>query len=177
MGFKTIPSACFLSPCFSDFDGIFYNGNVYASVIDYIEQEAVYQEDQLFELVLCKFTQHIHYQKELLNIFSIDSHVRFDSVSDSKLHSDIIKAYNNVSESLKNESNDELNDMLDKHGLGHMTQGEKRTKAISFYRSALPFKGKNQALFLTLVFANKLMHGCTYDRRVEKVLLSLTCDA
>ena len=165
----------FLSPIYNDYDGIFYNGQLYSSVMDFILMNPSYTRDTITDLVLCKFTQHLHYQKQLMD--TCNKQLRFQNVVDESMHEDIMHAYQAVYATLKQPSDVELNEVLDKHGLMSMPHGDKRNKTLQFFRSALPFKGRNQALFLTLVYANKLIHGCIYDRRVEKVLMSLTCDA
>lgn len=164
----------YISPYFNDDDGILYHGKVYSSVMDYILREADYNPDDLAELVLGKFTQHVYYQKRLDTL----SEVAFQDIPiHSKEHTNLAHAYQTVATWLRLPDQNELNVMFNAHGLRHIPYGEKREKAIRFFLSALPFKGKNQALFLTLVYANKLVYGCMYDRRVEKMLLSLNCEA
>lgn len=170
-----------ISPLYKDDDGILYNGKIFSSIYDFIDKVIKYDQTDLAEIVLGKFTQHIYYQKQLMAIISTlensKARIVFEDVpGGASIHEDLVIAYQQVACLLKMPSMDELNTIFDRQGLRHIPHGEKRDTVMRFYKSALPFKGKNQALFLTLVYANKLVYGCIYDRRVEKMLLSLNCD-
>lgn len=49
---------------------------------------------------------------------------------------------------------------------------EVRNKQIDFFHSCQPFLGKDKAVFISTIYANKQVNGCMYDPPIESLLRS-----
>lgn len=155
---------CILSPHYEDEDGVFIKGKQYSSVAEYMN---IFPNERLHEVLLAKFTQHIYYQKyinELKNAILYEKQLSWEL--------DLEDAYAYVWEQLRPYKHDEVITSFDKWVWA--AGPDLTSERLEFFYSAQPFVGRDKAMFFSLVWVNKKIYQCSYDKRVEKTLRSLT---
>lgn len=151
------------SPHYKDKDGVFIDGTEYPSVACYMKDHPAASLDDVY---LCKFTQHIHYQKHVDLL--IKCHPSWQYTEEWEIGLKRSMVY--VHEELKNRTDVEWIELF-----GYWTKTANReciSDRIQYINACQPFMGRSKALFLSLIWVNKRLYSCLYDRRVEKTLES-----
>lgn len=163
------------SPHALDIQGVFISGKEYASVAAYMEEASDGSFDALSAALLAKYTQYIYLQKSLCDAQVVSVYASSTRQHEHAWEQHLQASYEYVRAQLQSYSDEELMKLM------HVTytdyDSELMKERLRFFRSSQTFIGRDKALFLSLVWINRLIYQCTYDKRVEKTLRSLVCDA
>lgn len=167
----SIDASSLHSPHRLDVQGVFINGKEYASVAAYMQEAGDGSCDSLSLAMLAKYTQYIHLQKPLCDAQVVSVH-EHDHGYAWEQHLPV--SYEYVQTQLRPYSDEDIMQLM--HVSYTDYDSELMKERLRFFRSSQPFIGRDKALFLSLVWINRLIYQCTYDKRVEKTLRSLICD-
>jgi hypothetical protein len=152
------------SPFYNDSDGVFIDGVEYKSVASYMDKHPTAAFQKAF---LAKFTQHVHYQKQI----SCLEHASIAWMPADDWEHQITYSFTYIVSELQKYSDNEWISMF---GPWANTVNANLVKdRIQYAKNAQVFMGKQQALFVSLVWINKKVYECTYDKRLEKLMNSI----
>lgn len=154
------------SPHYKDGDKIFVNGKEYDSVGDCMRTNPGLSLQSVY---LSKFVQHIHYQPGFISLVSsAEWHIGWEMSEEWELG--ILDAVRYVYEQVRGRPDE---DWVCAFGPWSLSAGHDNIQErIRYINASQPFVGRDMALFLSLVWVNKRIYNCSYDRRVEKTLHS-----